>query len=139
MTKIAQTTNKFAFLSKFVFLILAGFMFANLTSAVSAEAKTAQQCYQEGKAAGLHWGYKDGFRGAYKASYNDTISGIGTMDATSQECHTRYKAGFHTGYESGYKRGTREGASKGKEDATQWKADLREQMRECMQTGYNCP
>ena len=46
MTKIAQTTTKFAFFSKFVFLILAGFIFATLANSTPAEAKSAQQCYQ---------------------------------------------------------------------------------------------
>ena len=57
MTKIAQTTAKFAFLTKFVFLILAGFIFAEIAAPVPAAAKTAEQCYSSGKSAGLKDGY----------------------------------------------------------------------------------
>ncbi|MDJ0513397.1 MAG: hypothetical protein QNJ62_08135 [Methyloceanibacter sp.] len=139
MTKIAQTTNKFSFLSKFALLILAGFMFANIANPVPAYATNVQQCYNNGKAEGLRDGYTDGFKGAYRASYNDTISGVGTLDTGSQACSNAYAKGYAVGYPKGYKNGEREGSAQGKEDAQAWKGDLRERMRQCMQTGQNCP
>ena len=92
MTKIAQTTTKFAFFSKFVFLILAGFMFATLANSTPAEAKSAQQCYQEGKRQGTKDGYTDGFKDAYKASYQDSL--IGSMDVGAANCAKLYKSGY---------------------------------------------
>ena len=139
MTKIAQTTNKFSFLSKLALLILAGFMFANIANPVPAYATNWQQCYNNGKAEGLRDGYRDGYKGAYRASYNDSMSGVGTMDSGSVDCAKAYRAGYENNYPKGFENGAREGKAQGKEDAQAWKGDLRERMRQCMQTGQNCP
>ena len=132
MSKISQTTTQFAFLSKFVCLILAGFMFANIAAPAPAEAKSIEQCYQSGKSKGLNDGYTDGFNDAYKASYQDSL--IGSMDVGAAECAEAYRRGYDAGYRKGYRNGQREGGPAGKEDAQDWKDNLRDKMRECMKT-----
>lgn len=122
---------------------------ASTTFVSTADARSASfnKGHKAGMAKGRKDGYADGYRGAYKASYVDEMINGGSRGFASAlqdddgmnwaEYRAGYKIGYRKGYKAGYASGQREGGSDGRTDAQDWKADLREEMNNCMKYG-NC-